>query len=260
MQRAAIFVLLAAAASLAAAQIGPGSGAHDGPAAGAQRPTYQAPDAEIPQLLADTCEAGQNIRLANFRRLLPKVEALAAAVQEYCEPKGAPAGKAIFTQFITSEEKGTGKGTWARYYADAPGDALVTIKELERAGLDPRYMLGVNPEIADIAAAMGSNAYIVNKTTAGAFMSQQFRDALRDSGAETLIVMGVETDYCVVSTVLAAVDEGIRTIVVTDAMGSSQPNSWQATIDYIFRRFPAQLEIATTEEVVAALQAAACAA
>lgn len=32
--------------------------------------------------------------------------------------------QAIFTQFITSEEKGTGKGTWARYYADAPGDAL----------------------------------------------------------------------------------------------------------------------------------------
>jgi len=27
--------------------------------------------------------------------------------------------------------------------------------------------------------------------------------------------------------VLAAVDEGIRTIVVTDAMGSSQPNSGQ---------------------------------
>lgn len=35
---------------------------------------------------------------------------------------------------------------------------------------------------------------VVNKTTAGAFMSQQFRDALKDSGAETLIVMGVETD------------------------------------------------------------------
>lgn len=35
---------------------------------------------------------------------------------------------------------------------------------------------------------------VVNKTTAGAFISQQFRDALKDSGAETLIVMGVETD------------------------------------------------------------------
>lgn len=37
--------------------------------------------------------------------------------------------------------------------------AVVTIKELERAGLDAQYMLGVNPEIADIAAALGKDAY-----------------------------------------------------------------------------------------------------
>lgn len=41
---------------------------------------------------------------------------------------------------------------------------------------------------------MGSDAYIVNKTTAGAFASEEFREALKDSGAETLVVMGVETD------------------------------------------------------------------
>lgn len=40
-----------------------------------------------------------------------------------CSPPHSPTlAQAIFTQFITSEEKGTGKGTWARYYADAPGD------------------------------------------------------------------------------------------------------------------------------------------
>lgn len=47
---------------------------------------------------------------------------------------------------------------------------------------------------------------VVNKTAAGAFSSQQFRDALQASGAKTVIVMGVETDYCVLSTVLASVD------------------------------------------------------
>lgn len=54
--------------------------------------------------------------------------------------------------------------------------------------------------------------------------------------------------------------QGIRTILVTDALGSSQPNSGQAMLDYLFRRFPAQLELATTDEVVKALQAQACAA
>lgn len=130
----------------------------------------------------------------------------------------------------------------------------VTIQELERAGLDAAYMLGVNPEMQAIADAMGADAKselavlrcaalplgppaavrsarsrllqagcqlhaqpsavprmcapsamhrpatslappaVVNKTTASAFSSQQFREALKGTGAQTLIVMGVETD------------------------------------------------------------------
>lgn len=50
LRRVAIAALLATALGLAAAQIGPGSGAADEPAAGAlQPPTYQDPDAVIPQ-------------------------------------------------------------------------------------------------------------------------------------------------------------------------------------------------------------------
>lgn len=57
---------------------------------------------------------------------------------------------------------------------------------------------------------------MVNKTTAGAFSSQQFRDALAASGAKTLIVMGVETDYCVLSTVMASMD----------AVSAEGPGGW----------------------------------
>ena len=54
--------------------------------------------------------------------------------------------------------------------------------------------------------------------------------------------------------VLAAVDAGIRVVVVSDACYSCQPNSHQAQLDYTFRRFYAQIEIGSAAEVAAQLR------
>lgn len=43
---------------------------------------------------------------------------------------------------------------------------------------------------------------------------------LRRANATGLVVVGMETDYCVLATVLAGLDEGLRTVVVTDAVNA----------------------------------------
>jgi nicotinamidase-related amidase len=44
---------------------------------------------------------------------------------------------------------------------------------------------------------------------------------LRNSGIDTVIITGGETDVCVLSTMLGAIDWGFRVILVTDALCSS---------------------------------------
>jgi nicotinamidase-related amidase len=52
----------------------------------------------------------------------------------------------------------------------------------------------------------------------------------------TLIVTGAETDVCVLSTVLAAVDLGYRIIVVKDGLCSSADESHDALLGLYARR------------------------
>ena len=82
---------------------------------------------------------------------------------------------------------------------------------------------------------------------------------------------GVETDYCVISTLLGAIDRYYRIILVTgafqylyplrvkvlvcaDAIGSSQPNAAQAQIDYTLRRFDHMADLGTAADVATFLQ------
>ena len=118
-------------------------------------------------------------------------------------------------------------------------------------GLDVPYMLSIVPEIQQAAAG----CQVVNKTTAGAWASPQYRDALRSMpDVNTVIVAGVETDYCVLATVLSLIDKGYAVILATDTMCSSQPNSAHAALDYTFRRRSEQIRYFTVAELVQMLK------
>ena len=60
----------------------------------------------------------------------------------------------------------------------------------------------------------------------------------------------METDYCVLSTILGAIDRYYRVVLVTDAVASSQPNSAQAQLDYTLRRFDHMVDFTTTETLL----------
>lgn len=151
----------------------------------------------------------------------------------------AKAGRTLFPRFVTPETAEDAPGTWRRYYTHW---AAVT-----RPNLAPG-MLDLVAELAALAPA-GS---VIDKPTHSAFAAPEFVGRLAELGADTLIVTGVETDVCVLGTILDGIDRGFRIIAVSDAMTSSSLPGHHATLDLILPRFDQQVEIVTTEAALRA--------
>lgn len=151
----------------------------------------------------------------------------------------AKAGRTLFPRFVTPEKAEDAPGTWRRYYTHW---AAVT-----RPNLAPG-MLDLVAELAALAAP-GS---VIDKPTHSAFAAPEFVNRLAALGADTLIVTGVETDVCVLGTILDGIDRGFRIVAVSDAMTSSSLPGHHATLDLILPRFDQQVEIVTTEAALRA--------
>lgn len=76
-------------------------------------------------------------------------------------------------------------------------------------------------------------------------------DALRAVTGPTphLVLAGVSTDCCVISTALAAADAGATVTIVTDACAGSSPDNHRAAMD-VMALYPPQVTLATTAEVI----------
>ena len=74
----------------------------------------------------------------------------------------------------------------------------------------------------------------------------------RVGATPTLLLTGVSTDCCVLSTALPAADSGARVVVVTDACAGSTPQNHGAALT-VLGLYPPQITLATSAEVLAAL-------
>ena len=162
-------------------------------------------------------------------RVLPRVERIVAA---------HPA-ETVFTRFITLDSAAEGRGTWRRYYERWHN---LTRRELAPGLLDllPPLQRYVPP------------ATVFDKTVYSPWLGTAFENLLRARDADTVIVSGGETDVCVLGTVLGAVDRGLRTIVVTDAVCSSSDESHDASMGLYHARYGQQVETVDTETLLAA--------
>jgi len=89
-----------------------------------------------------------------------------------------------------------------------------------------------------------------DKSVYSAFAGGALHALLRSAEIDTLIITGAETDVCVLSTILSAVDIGYRIIVVKDALCSSSDLSHDALLSLYATRFDLQIELATADEVL----------
>jgi len=160
-------------------------------------------------------------------RILPMVDALVAAHPDRC----------IFTRFVPAERPGEGEGAWQRYYLRW---SSMTVVQLGREMIDlvPDLAVHVPP------------ARILDKRTYSPWFETDLHSSLRGGGIDTIIVSGGETDVCVLSTVLGAIDRGYRVVVATDALCSSSDQTHDAMLMVYESRFDQQVEAVTTDVIV----------
>ncbi|MEO5665238.1 MAG: isochorismatase family protein, partial [Nocardioides sp.] len=153
-----------------------------------------------------------------FAAILDPVRRLAAAAGD----------RTVVTRWVAPDPA---QGSWAAYleawpFADVPPDDRLF-------------------DIVDELRGLTSN--VVTAPTFG-----KWGPALAEVTGPTphLVLAGVSTDCCVVSTALAAADAGAAVTIVSDACAGSTPENHQSALD-VMALFPPQITIATAAEVLA---------
>jgi nicotinamidase-related amidase len=108
-------------------------------------------------------------------------------------------------------------------------------------------LVGLLPELS----ALVPPASVFNKRVYSPWWEGDLDGLLRSRGTDTLLITGGETDVCVLTTVLGAVDRGYRIVVVTDALCSSSDEAHDAMMTLYHMRYGQQVETIDTEMVLA---------
>lgn len=144
--------------------------------------------------------------------------------------------RTIFTRFITPENPEDRPGQWQAYFERW---RQATRSQLAPAALD------LVPELARHVPP----ARIVDKPAYSAFSNPDLARLLIEKQIGTVVLTGAETDVCVLSTVLSAVDLGFRVVIVEDALCSSSDVGHDALMTMYRTRFHGQVDLVTAEEL-----------
>ncbi len=149
---------------------------------------------------------------------------------------------AYFSRFIPPAQSEQAPGAWRRYY-----------RRWNRVTLD-----SMDPALVEVVAELQPWAQrVVDKIGYSALANTAFRQSVVAAPDHCLILTGVETDVCVLSTLMEAMDLGLRVIVASDAVTSSVAQCHDLALQILDQRFDEQVEIATVDEIIAAWQGGA---
>lgn len=90
---------------------------------------------------------------------------------------------------------------------------------------------------------------IIDNPAYSAFSNPALASLLIEKGVSTVVVTGAETDVCVLSTALSAVDLGFRVVIVEDALCSSSDIGHDALMTMYRTRFYGQVDLVTADEL-----------
>lgn len=163
-----------------------------------------------------------------MERLLPVVVEIAALYTE----------RTIFTRFITPQTPAQRPGQWQQYYQ--------RWKAATQEHLQP-HQLDLVPALARFAPP----AHIIDKSAYSAFYLSGLDAFLQEKNVRCVVVTGAETDVCVLSTVLDAVDRGFRVVIVEDALCSSSDAGHEALMTIYRTRMQEQIDLISSSELPA---------
>jgi nicotinamidase-related amidase len=164
---------------------------------------------------------------ASTMEIAPRVARIAAHWPE----------RAVFTRFMPPPSLEEALGQWQTFYRRWP-QIVAASGNAALFDLLPSLKAHVPP------------ARVIDKPVYSAFDVPAFTNALHTLSADTLIFTGVETDVCVLATALGAIDRGLRTILVSDALASASPEGHGAALAAIYPRFDQQVELIDTETLL----------
>ncbi|MBH5386945.1 cysteine hydrolase family protein [Bradyrhizobium diversitatis] len=161
-----------------------------------------------------------------MERVLPTIASIVSRYQV----------RTIFTRFITPQDPEDRPGQWQSYFRrwhqatrrHLPSSALELVPALSRF---------VPP------------AAVIDKPAYSAFSNPGLASVLVEKNIGTVVISGAETDVCVLSTVLSAVDLGFRVVIVEDALCSSSDVGHDALMTMYRTRFHGQVDLLTAEEL-----------
>jgi nicotinamidase-related amidase len=159
-----------------------------------------------------------------MERVLPTIVDLVARHPE----------RTVFTRFITPTSPEEAPGQWRSYFRrwEAATRRAVDSSQLELV-----------PELARFVPP----ATVIDKPAYSGFFRSALTAFLSEKGVRTVIVSGAETDVCVLSTVLDAVNIGFRVVLVEDALCSSSDVGHDALMTMYRLRFTEQIDLVTAE-------------
>jgi nicotinamidase-related amidase len=161
-----------------------------------------------------------------MEKVLPAISEIAARYRE----------RTIFTRFLTPEQPEDRPGRWQGYFTKW--------KTATRANLGPRDL-----DLVPTLSRYVPPALVVDKPAYSAFYSSHLADLLVEKHVGTVVITGAETDVCVLSTVLSAVDLGFRIVIVEDALCSSSDTGHDALMTMYRTRFHGQIDLVSAEEL-----------
>lgn len=138
--------------------------------------------------------------------------------------------KAIFTRFVAPAEP---RGAWVPYYE-----------------LWPFALVPPDDRLYDLTDGFAEVApHVETRETFGKW-DAAFSAAM--DGSTEMVISGVSTDCCVISTALAAADAGVHVRVAADACAGLSPADHQRALDAMALYAPL-IEITTVDEVLESL-------
>lgn len=144
--------------------------------------------------------------------------------------------RTVFSRFITPQDPEDRPGQWQHYFR--------RWRQATRNHLLPSA-LELVPELARFVPP----ARVVDKPAYSAFSNSELASLLIEKNVGSVVITGAETDVCVLSTVLNAVDLGFKVVIVEDALCSSSDVGHDALMTMYRTRFHGQVDLVTAEEL-----------
>ena len=145
--------------------------------------------------------------------------------------------RTIFTRFIPPISAEEARGAWRAYYRKWTS--------MTREQLAPELL-----ELVPSLARYIPPARQLDKNVYSPWFAPDLIATLRADNVDTVIVTGGETDVCVATTVMGAIDHGFRVVLPTDAVFGSADETHDAMLRIFESRFALQLVTCTTQDLL----------